>query len=204
MYQRFYNEVICVKLYLFIRFFVVLPVRLLFNLRVKGRENIPKEAFVLCSNHVSAADPLLLAIAFPTPIRFVGKEEVMGNWFLRMIAKIDGLIPINRGTADLKAMRACLNAIKNGDNVGIFPQGTRMHGVPQPESALPGTGLIILHTKAPVVPVSIITKDNRVRLFRKCTVVIGEPIRYEEYSAAATTSAEAAKYCFTKVCEKFE
>lgn len=192
------------KLYMFIRFFVVLPVRLLYNLRVEGRGNVPKESFVLCSNHVSAADPLLLAIAFPTPIRFVGKEEVLENWFLRIIAKIAKLIPITRGTADLKAMRACMNAVKGGDNVGIFPQGTRTHGVPQPESALPGTGLIILHTKAPVVPVSIITKDNRVRLFRKCRVVIGEPILYEEYSANATTSAEAAKYCFTKVCEKFE
>lgn len=192
------------KLYSFIRFLVVLPVRLLFNLRVKGRRNIPKEAFVLCANHVSAVDPLLLAIAFPVPIRFVGKEEVLENGFFRLIAKIDGLIPIARGTADLKAMRACMNAIKDGDNVGIFPQGTRTHGIPQPESALPGTGLIMLHTKAPVVPVSIITKDSRVRVFRKCTVVIGEPILYEEYSAAATTSAEAARYCFKKVCEQFE
>ena len=191
------------KLYSFIRFFVVLPVRLIFNLRVEGRENIPKEAFLLCSNHISAADPLLLAVAFPTPIRFVGKEEIMGNWFLRTIAKIDGLIPINRGTADLKAMRACMNAIKQGDNVGIFPQGTRTHSMPDAETALPGTGLIILHTKAPVVPVSIIAKEHKVKLFRKCRIVIGKPVRYEEYSAQATTSAEAAKYCFQKVCEQF-
>ena len=109
-----------------------------------------------------------------------------------------------KGILNEDEMRACMNAVKSGDNVGIFPQGTRMHDTPQPESALPGTGLIILHTKAPVVPVSIITKDNRVKLFRKCRVVIGEPILYEEYSANATTSAEAAKYCFAKVCERFE
>jgi 1-acyl-sn-glycerol-3-phosphate acyltransferase len=96
-----------------------------------------------------------------------------------------------------------MNVIKDGGNVGIFPQGTRTPEVPKAESALPGTGLIILHTKAPVLPVSIITKDHKVRPFKKCTVVIGEPVLYEEYSTAGN-SGEAAKYCFKKVCERFE
>lgn len=190
------------KLYSFIRFLVALPVRVIFNLRVEGRENIPEEAFLLCANHISAVDPLLLAIAFPMPVRFVAKEEILGNPFWRLIGKIDGMIPVARGTADLKAMRACMNAIKEGDNVGIFPQGTRTEGKPLSEQALPGTGLIILHTKAPVVPVSIMTKDNKIKVFRKCRVVIGEPVRYEEYSTAGT-SAEAAKFCFKRVCDRF-
>lgn len=190
------------KLYSFIRFLVALPVRIIFNLRVEGRKNIPEKAFLLCANHISAVDPLLLAIAFPMPVRFVAKEEILKNPFWRLIGKIDRMIPIARGTADLKAMRACMNAIKEGDNVGIFPQGTREHKIPAPEEALPGTGLIILHTKAPVVPVSIITKDNKVSVFKKCRIVIGEPVRYEEYSAAGT-SAEAAKYCFKRVCDRF-
>lgn len=191
------------KLYSFIRLLVWIPVKLSFNLRVKGLKNIPDEAFVLCSNHISAVDPLLLAIAFPTPIHFMAKEEILKNGFLRLIAKISQIVPVNRGTADLKAMRACMNVIKEGGNVGIFPQGTRTPEDPKPESALPGTGLIILHTKAPVLPVSIITKNHKVRLFKKCTVVIGEPILYEEYSNAGN-SGEAAKYCFKKVCERFE
>ncbi len=191
------------KLYSFIRLLVWIPVRLSFNLRVKGLKNIPKQAFVLCSNHISAVDPLLLAIAFPTPIHFVGKEEILKNGFLRLIAKIAQIIPVARGTADLKAMRACMGVIKDGGNVGIFPQGTRTPEKPKAESALPGTGLIVLHTKAPVLPVSIITKDHKVRIFRKCTILIGEPILYEEYSKAGNSS-EAAKYCFKKVCEQFE
>ncbi len=191
------------KLYSFIRLLVWMPVRLSFNLRVKGLKNIPKQAFVLCSNHISAVDPLLLAIAFPTPIHFVGKEEILKNGFLRLIAKIAQIIPVARGTADLKAMRACMGVIKDGGNVGIFPQGTRTPEKPKAESALPGTGLIVLHTKAPVLPVSIITKDHKVRIFRKCTILIGEPILYEEYSKAGN-SGEAAKYCFKKVCEQFE
>lgn len=192
------------KLYSFIRFLVALPVRLSFNMRVEGRENIPDGAFVLCANHISAVDPLLVAVAFPTPIRFVAKEEVLKVPILKLIGKIAHIIPIARGTADLKAMRTCLGAVKNGEKVGIFPQGTRTPEKPKAESALPGTGLIILHTKAPVVPVSIVTKNYKVRLFRKCRIIIGKPICYEEYSANASNSSDAAKYCFEKVCERFD
>ncbi|MBO5403108.1 MAG: 1-acyl-sn-glycerol-3-phosphate acyltransferase [Clostridia bacterium] len=190
------------KLYSFIRALVWLPVRLSFNMRVEGRENIPEEAFLLCANHISAVDPLILAIAFPMPVRFVAKEEILKIPFLRLIGKIDRMIPVARGTADLKAMRACMNAINEGDNVGIFPQGTRTEGKPQAEQALPGTGLIIMRTKAPVVPVSIMAKDNKIRLFRKTRVVIGKPVSYEEYSTAGS-SAEAAKFCFKRVCDRF-
>ncbi len=192
------------KLYSFIRFLVVLPIRLIFRLKIEGRENIPDEAFLVCANHISAVDPLLLAIAFPKPIRFVGKEEILQNPFWRLIGKIAHFIPINRGSADLKAIRTCMSAIKDGQNVGIFPQGTRIKSNPTPESALPGTGLIILRTKAPVVPVAVFAKEHKVKAFRKTRVVIGKPVYYEEYSANGADSAEATMYCFKKVCEQFE
>ena len=193
------------KFYRFARALVWPFTSLIYPYKVINREKADIDGgFIIAANHLSNLDPFFLAYSLrKRMIHFMAKEEILKNGFLRLIAKISQIVPVNRGTADLKAMRACMNVIKEGGNVGIFPQGTRTPEDPKPESALPGTGLIILHTKAPVLPVSIITKNHKVRLFKKCTVVIGEPILYEEYSTAGN-SGEAAKYCFKKVCERFE
>jgi hypothetical protein len=58
--------------------------------------------------------------------------------------------------------------------------------------------------KSNVLPIYIKTNKHRVRLFRKVTVIIGEPIKYEDLGFEKGGMAEydaAAKTIFTRICE---
>jgi 1-acyl-sn-glycerol-3-phosphate acyltransferase len=67
----------------------------------------------------------------------------------------------------------------------VFPEGSRTpDGNLQP--ALPGLGLLIAKTRAPVVPMRIFGAfdawpiHGKIRLWRKITIVVGEPILFSE------------------------
>ena len=70
-------------LYLILRPFAVLLCKLLFRVRVTGRENIPRDGGVLLiSNHASYLDPVLLGIAFPRPLYFFARSELFQHRLL--------------------------------------------------------------------------------------------------------------------------
>ena len=76
----------------------------------------------------------------------------------------------------------------------------------QKEQALPGFSLIGCMAKATVLPVSIVTKSLRPRLFRRTRLIIHKPVTYEEYSSISEkpTKPEISYYLFDKVCEPFK
>ena len=110
------------------------------------------------------------------------------------------VIFVNRSKADLGSIRQCVETIKAGHNVGIFPQGTRIKDGAKPEQAHDGIAMICGLTKATVLPVALIYKNSNPKLFSRCRVVVGKPIPYEEYSAIPNRTAQA-QYIFGKVCE---
>ena len=91
------------------------------------------------------------------------------------------VIPVNQEAIDRSALKALIRAVKSGNAALVFPEGSRTpDGNLQP--ALPGVGLVIAKTGAPVVPMRIFGAfeawpiGGKLRLWRKITVVIGEPI----------------------------
>ena len=95
--------------------------------------------------------------------------------------------------------------MEKGNYVGLFPQGTRIPDKePSVEDAKGGVGLFAYRSKCSILPVHIKTKNYRVRLFRKVTVIIGKPIPYEDLGFEKGNMAEynaASKYIFEKICE---
>lgn len=176
-------------------------VKVVLRYKVEGIDNIPDCPYFLVANHVALRDPLCIACAIKKPIRFLAKSEfehkpVIG-WFMKKL----GMIFVNRNKPDLGALRAGIDAVKNGQNVGIFPQGTRTKVKAEPEQALGGITLMCAMAKAPVVPVALDYGTYKPRVFfTKCRLVIGKPIPYEEYSAIKDRKAQA-EYVFGKVCE---
>ena len=62
--------------------------RIVFRFNVLGKENIPKKgSIILCSNHTSNFDPLILGLAIPRQIRFMAKIELFKNYFVAAILK---------------------------------------------------------------------------------------------------------------------
>jgi cytidylate kinase len=160
---------------------IVSPIyRLIFNVRIKGKENIPKEGGVLlCPNHISAVDVITIGVGSPRQITCIAKKELFSVPVLGALVKALGAVKIDRGGGDVGAIKTAVNAIQNGKTVVIFPQGHRCPGVdPATTQIRGGAGLIAYHAKCDVIPVCINMKKCKYRIFRKTEVIFGEPIKY--------------------------
>lgn len=141
--------------YRFVRRLAWIAVHLFFRFRVENfPTEVPKDPVILCANHKSMLDPVLLGILWPRQIHFLAKEELSRsqflNWFLRHL----GVIFVDRGAADLEAMRHCMRVLKTEKTLGIFPEGTRTK-VNSPEKMKEGVAFLSLRTQCNVLCASI-------------------------------------------------
>jgi len=128
--------------------------RVLYQVTPRSPSPLPQSGPVLLvSDHSSYSDPMVLAATANRPIIFLTAREVYQRRDLRWLCKIAHYIPINRGTHDVGAVRAMLRALRQGEVVGIFPEGGIIKH--REESGHLGIGYLALKTGAPVVPVSI-------------------------------------------------
>ena len=176
---------------------IVSPIyRLVFNVRVKGKENVPKEGGVLlCPNHIAALDVISIGASCPRQITCIAKKELFTIPVLGWLIKALGGVKIDRGGADVGAIKAAVSAIDGGKTVVIFPQGHRCPGVNPATTAIRGgAGLIAYHAKCDIIPVCINIRKGKYGLFRKTEIIYGKPVKFadlgfneggrDEYTAA--------------------
>ena len=138
-----------------------------------GRENIPDGPAVICPNHTTAADPFYVVFAFGQkyPMRAMAKIQIMRIPVIGWLLSKAGVFGVDRGTADMKAVKTALKFLREGDKLLMFPEGTRVHEGEHVE-AKTGAALFAARAGVPLLPVYI--QPNK-RAFRFNTVVIGEP-----------------------------
>ncbi len=155
--------------------------RLIFGVRVKGKENIPREGGVLlCPNHIAAIDVISIGAVSPRQITCIAKKELFGIPVLGWLVKALGAVKIDRGGADVGAIKTAIAAIENGRTVVLFPQGHRCPGVNISSTPVRhGAGLIAYHAKCDVIPVCINIKGGKYGLFKRTEIIFGKPIKYE-------------------------
>lgn len=125
------------------------------KLHVEGWENIPAENPVLMmGNHIAALDPGIMISFFPgRDIVPLAKIEAFATPVLRYFVRHWGAIPVNRGEADLKALKSALDQMQRGNIVMLYAEGTRSKdGLIQGQE---GSAYIALKTDSIVVPVGI-------------------------------------------------
>ena len=159
--------------------------KVLFFVKIEGRENIPKDRnCVLMGNHQCILDPLMLALCVPDrEIHFMGKKELWNNKLLGWaFTKVHGF-PVDRGNMDMGAIRTAMNVLKEGDTLGIFPEGTRSrtgHMLP----LLGGASMLALRSGCEVIPVYI---DGRYKPFHRITVRVGTAVEMDDLRAGRVT-----------------
>ena len=159
------------------RFFYVLArpfVGLWFPMKVYGRENIPEGGALVCGNHSSGVDPVLVAFALTRkrPIVPMAKESLLRIPILGRFLKLVGAFPVKRGETDLAAVKHAMKKLREGEYVVVFPEGTRIRSR---EEGKPKTGAAMLacRTGVPVLPMYIPMKK---RIFRLNRIYIAPPM----------------------------
>ena len=150
---------------------------IIYRVKVVGTENIPKdknEPLIYCGNHRTYADPPLIVATAKRHVRFLAKEELRKNPFLAFLGVVFDGIYVKRDSKDVSALKTTLKALKNGESIALFPEGTR-NGLEKGEKVKDGAAFFAVRTGAKVIPIGI---SGGEKPFKKMTIKYGEPLDY--------------------------
>jgi 1-acyl-sn-glycerol-3-phosphate acyltransferase len=120
---------------------------------IEGRENVPKDRpVVVAPVHRSNVDTILMAFVSRRPLRYMAKDTLYRyRWSAILITALGGF-PVNRQGADRESLRTCEAALRRGESVVIFPEGTRKAGAAVTD-LFEGAAFVALRGGVPIVPV---------------------------------------------------
>lgn len=179
-------------------------VRFCMRIKTYGAENeLGEGSLIVCANHTAMFDVLSLAVSFKRQLRFLAKKEVFKVPVLAPLISALGAYSVDRGHGDVGAIKKTLSILGDGEAVAMFPQGTRhTHIDPAKTEVKSGVGMMVYRSKADVQPVFIRVKNFKYRFLRKKEVIIGKPIKYEEFGFVNGGKEEyerAAKLVFDRI-----
>ncbi|MGL5972488.1 MAG: lysophospholipid acyltransferase family protein [Oscillospiraceae bacterium] len=163
-----------------IRLIIKGVVNILFRIKVVGKENIPKKGnYIFCSNHISNLDPFVLFCFMKNNTLYLAKKEIFKSKILSPIFYYLGGVPIDRGNGDMETIEKCINEIKNGKSLLMYPEGTRSISG---EMGRFKSGAIYLtkEAKADIVPIGVKKCAEKIGVFSKYEVSFGKVIKYED------------------------
>jgi long-chain acyl-CoA synthetase len=130
-----------------------------FHLQVSGLEKLPNHGpFIICSNHQSYLDPIVLGSVLPWQIFrdsfAVGTSEIFGKGFLRTLARWLRVVVLDPDANLIPAMRAGSYGLRHGGVLMLYPEGERsIDG--KPKTFKKGAAILSIHLQVPLVPVAI-------------------------------------------------
>jgi len=131
-----------------------------------GLENIPTEGgVIIATNHMSRIDTTLLMVnPRRSDLKALVTDKYRNHPIIGFIVGSAEMIWLDRTKADFTAFKQALEYLRNGGALGIAPEGTRSQSGALIEGK-PGTILLALKARAPIVPVGVFgTEDAVARL----------------------------------------
>lgn len=178
-----------------VRVLLTSVIRAFFRTSYSGLHHIPANgAFIVAPVHRSNVDFILLPGLTKRRMRFLGKETIWKVRWLVPLWHFLGGIKVERGTADRESLRICVDALRRGEPLVVFPEGTRREG-PAVHEIFDGAAYLALKTGVPIVPVGIGGSDRampRGAKFPKpvkLRVIVGPPLNVPPLASRAQRSA---------------
>lgn len=166
-------------------------VSLIFIKKLKGKENIPQNNFILASNHQSYLDIVLSGyVCVPRKFTYIGQVDrknkgfkIIRDW-LYAYAEV---IPVDRNDPESKkqAFETAVAYLKNGYNLVIYPEGTRTRTGEVQEGKW-GISKIYLQTGVPILPMGIkgafeiFPPGEKPKIKKEIELTIGKPLMFED------------------------
>ncbi len=175
LFRRIFTWITCTCVYGFYY-------KVVCNLKIEGRENVPKKGFlIVASNHQSAVDPFLMVYAVGRPVAYMAKKELFEKPIMRFFLDLLGAFAVNREKLEVSTIKTAVGIKQTNWLLGLFPQGTREVD-DNMDNVNKGFATIAKMTKSDILPVAIIgaTKDDRRPFSGHMKIKIGKPIQYME------------------------
>lgn len=199
--NNFFTRFVRSALYIAIRFYF----RFYHQLKVMG--NIPDlegKSYIIISNHSSHLDTPLIFSCFP--LKYVNriralaaKDYFFSNPLVRILTHLlCNLIPISRKSADFTSISMCNEMLKKGNNVVIYPEGTRTRNGIMGEFK-PGVGIFLKKECPSVLPVYIKGTYKAMNYKMKyphqqlVEITFGNPIVFNRESISKMSNEEIAE-----------
>lgn len=153
-----------------------------YDIRVEGKENVPKDtAVIFASNHRSYLDPVLVYFACPHPLNYIAKEPLFKNPVFGSFIRLMGAFP----TSDAKhpeydVLAEAARRLDNRRNLTIFPEGTR-HTDGKVGRGKSGVCLLAARSGKPVVPIGLVFNSNNLHFRSKICIRVGKPLSTSDY-----------------------
>jgi len=142
-------------LYGIILFLVKTYLRITHDIRHYGLENIPKSGpAVFVANHTSIIDGFIIGCYLPRKIHYIGKSTEFQTPAKRFFFFLSRTFPVRRYDTDPIALRNGFRVLRDGELMGIFPEGERTWD----GEMLPlrrGVVRFLLSAGVPIVPAAV-------------------------------------------------
>jgi len=155
---------------------------LLFRTEIYGLKKVPRSGrMLLCSNHISFVDPVIIGAYIPRCTYFMAKKELFRLSFLSNLVTFFNSFPVRRDTTDRYAFDTSIKILEKENLLALFPEGTRsVDGIIR--EGKKGIGLISLLSGSDILPVAIsgtnmiIQKPRKRMFFPKIKMIVGDVI----------------------------
>ena len=169
-------------MYWFIFIIIFIPMFILLPTKVYGKKNIKKgQKYIIVFNHQSNFDGIILNMRLVKQIHYVSKKELWkGKNKSFLFDNILKCIKVDREKGfSLSNMKDVYKYLGKNDCIGIAPEGTRSkEGLKDDSKIKNGACLLSIKTKTPILPCYF---DKKPKLFKKTTLVVGEPFELNEF-----------------------
>lgn len=175
--------------YRFIKFILSPIVNYIWRGRIEGLDNIPKKgSVILCSNHQSYLDFILLSSVIKRRVCFLAGEVFFKSKLWYPLVKFTGQIKVDRNSKDKSSVYIEVDKLFNQGNIlGLFPEGTRSR-TGKLQRGYNGAVRFAYKYKVPIIPIGILgafqawPPHKKFPQKNKIDMNIGEP--YEVKSGA--------------------
>lgn len=152
----------------------------IFHVRGEGAGNLPESGpVILCSNHRSNTDPILLGIVLPRSLFFMAKQELFRIPLLRNLITALGAFPVRRGMGDKAAIKTSYKILKEGKVLAMFPEGHRQKEEGPPKTFMQGVVKFAAHSGAPLLPAAILCR-GRMAFYKRKVIRFGQLVTPEQ------------------------